>query len=69
MKCGFGVESGAGYDCFTRQIPIRRLNTSECEAIDPPLDKPLLKRVCRRNCLDWRTSDWTEVRQTTPYSN
>ncbi|CAF4031404.1 unnamed protein product, partial [Rotaria magnacalcarata] len=60
VKCGRGIEIGFGLDCFTRQIPIRKLNASECELAEPHLPKPVARRVCRRRCIEWRTSSWSE---------
>ncbi|CAF3531154.1 unnamed protein product [Rotaria sp. Silwood1] len=59
-KCGRGVELGFGLDCYTRQMPIRKLNASECELAEPHLPKPIARRVCRRRCIEWRTSSWSE---------
>ena len=61
VKCGRGIELGFGLSCYTRQIPIRKLNASECELAEPHLPKPVTRRVCRRSCVEWRTSDWSEV--------
>jgi len=60
VKCGRGIELGFGLSCYTRQIPIRKLNASECELAEPHLPKPVTRRVCRRSCVEWRTSDWSE---------
>jgi hypothetical protein len=43
-------------------MPIRRLNASECELAEPQLVKPILRRICRKNCIEWRTSNWAEVK-------
>ncbi len=43
-------------------MPIRRMNTSECESVEPPLIKPILRRICRKNCMEWRTGNWAEVK-------
>lgn len=61
VKCGHGIELGFGLNCFTRQMPIRKLNATECELAGPHLPKPSTKRTCRRSCVEWRTSDWSEV--------
>jgi len=61
VKCGRGIELGFGLSCYTRQIPIRKLNASECELAEPHLPKPVTRRVCRRSCVEWRTSDWSEA--------
>jgi hypothetical protein len=45
-------------------MPIRKLNASECELAEPHLPKPIARRVCRRSCVEWRTSDWSEVNLT-----
>ncbi|CAF4988350.1 unnamed protein product, partial [Rotaria sp. Silwood1] len=60
IKCGLGIEYGSGFHCYTRQIPIRKLNPTECELVQPQLVKPILRRVCRRNCIEWRTGGWSE---------
>ncbi|CAF4949108.1 unnamed protein product, partial [Rotaria sp. Silwood1] len=62
IKCGLGIEYGSGFHCYTRQIPIRKLNPTECELVQPQLVKPILRRVCRRNCIEWRTGGWSEVK-------
>ncbi|CAF3129881.1 unnamed protein product [Rotaria sp. Silwood2] len=62
IKCGLGIEYGSGFHCYTRHMPIRKLNIRECELVRPQLVKPILKRICRRNCIEWRTSDWNEVK-------
>jgi hypothetical protein len=62
VKCGFGIENGSDYHCYTRQMPIRRMNTSECESVNPPLTIPILRRICRKHCIEWRTGNWAEVR-------
>jgi len=41
-------------------MPNRKLNSSECELAEPHLPKPLARRVCRRSCVEWKTSDWSE---------
>ncbi len=41
---------------------IRRMNTSECESVEPPLIKPILRRICRKNCIEWRTGNWAKVK-------
>ncbi|CAF5185978.1 unnamed protein product, partial [Rotaria magnacalcarata] len=56
-KCGVGIEYGSGFHCYTRQMPIRKLNTIECELAEPQLVKPILNRICRRNCIEWRTNE------------
>ncbi|CAF4844440.1 unnamed protein product [Rotaria sp. Silwood1] len=61
IKCGLGIEYGSGFHCYTRQIPIRKLNPTECELVQPQLVKPILRRVCRRNCIEWRTGGWSEI--------
>ena len=43
-------------------MPIREINSSECELAEPPLPTPLTRRECRRSCVEWRTSDWSEVK-------
>ncbi|CAF1629492.1 unnamed protein product, partial [Adineta ricciae] len=60
VKCGRGFQYGFGLSCFTRQMPIREINSSECELAEPPLPTPLTRRECRRSCVEWRTSDWSE---------
>ncbi len=43
-------------------MPIRRVNTNECESVKPPLIIPILRRICRKNCIEWRTGNLGEVR-------
>jgi hypothetical protein len=43
-------------------MPIRRLNNSECELVEPQLPKPISSRICRRNCIEWRIGNWAEVK-------
>jgi hypothetical protein len=43
-------------------MPIRRLNSSECELVEPQLPKPISRRICRRNCIEWRIGNWAEVK-------
>ncbi|CAF1284269.1 unnamed protein product [Adineta steineri] len=62
VKCGFGIEYGFNFHCYTRRPPIRRLNSKQCELVEPPLRKPILRRICRKNCLDWRTNGLTKVK-------
>ncbi|CAF3570110.1 unnamed protein product [Adineta steineri] len=60
VTCGRGIEIGFGLNCFARQMPIRKINASECELAEPHLPKPTARRECRRTCVDWRTSNWSE---------
>lgn len=48
-------------------MPIKRMNTSECESVEPPLIKPIQRRICRKNCIEWRTGNWAEVKLLFPY--
>ena len=42
-------------------MPIRKLNAIECELVEPQLVKPILNRICRRNCIEWRTNELNGV--------
>ncbi|CAF0857222.1 unnamed protein product [Adineta ricciae] len=61
VRCGFGIEYGSDLQCYTRQLPHRRVNISECESVQPPLPKPVTRRICRRHCIEWRTNDLTKI--------
>ncbi|CAM4935066.1 unnamed protein product [Rotaria socialis] len=69
IKCGVGIEYGSGFHCYTRQMPIRKLNTIECELVEPQLAKPILNRICRRNCIEWRTNELNGVTMLTFNAN
>ncbi|UJR08429.1 hypothetical protein I4U23_012699 [Adineta vaga] len=61
VRCGFGIEYGTDIQCYTRQMPRKRVNISECQSIEPSLPKPVSRRICRRHCIEWRTNDLVKI--------